>query len=276
MSIFNSPRLNERSEGFELLNEIKKEKYRTIIVHYSCESFITSHGNTPRITSICLKRLVSGQVKAFSIHLQAQFNGLNFNNLTNTQYDQLELEMLNEFSDFVTTHAQHKWVHWNMRDSNYGFEALNNRIRILGGNQFVIDDSLMYDLPQILGKLFTFGFEKNQPSGRFLNLAERNRISTKSALTGEDEADAFQNKKYLELHMSTLKKVDIMESILHRTINKELKVKTSKRKIYGLSLRGIFNIIKENSWLLLILSLVSFILGAALEPVIQNFFGTSG
>jgi len=26
-----------------------------------------------------------------------------------------------------------KWIHWNMRDVNFGFEAIVNRYKILGG-----------------------------------------------------------------------------------------------------------------------------------------------
>ncbi|KIX19731.1 hypothetical protein SY27_16855 [Flavobacterium sp. 316] len=275
MQIFNSPRLRERKEGFDMLNELLKDKVKCYIIHYSCESFITNHGRTPRVTSICMRNLKTAQTKSFSIHLQAQLNGLDFNNLTDTEYDSLEKVMLNEFSAFVRSYPAHRWIHWNMRDSNYGFEAINNRIRILNGQTFEIADDFKYDFPIILGHIYTYGYEKNQPKGRFLNLAERNFITTQNAMTGADEAAAFDNKEYLKLHMSTLKKVDILASIIHRVENDELKVNIKRKYIYGLTLPGCIALIKETPWLLILAGIIGYLIGAALEPVVQNICGTA-
>jgi hypothetical protein len=274
MHLFNSPRLRERKEGLTYLKEITKDKSKCFVIHYSCESFITSHGRTPRVTSICIRNLKTAQVVSFSIHLHAQFRGINFNKLSDSDYDSLEKEMLNEFSKYVRKHQLYKWIHWNMRDSNYGFEAINNRIRILKCVPFEINDELKFDFPRIISLLYTHGYERNQPNGRLLNLASRNKISADNALTGLQEAQAFENKEYLKLHISTLKKVDVIESIISRTENKSLKVEAKKTQIYGLSLFGIFAIIKETPWLVVIFSLMGYMIGAALEPVVQNLFGT--
>ncbi|MES2139196.1 MAG: hypothetical protein V4511_05780 [Bacteroidota bacterium] len=275
MNIFNSPRLRERRQGFDLMNELFKDKVKCYIIHYSCESFITNHGRTPRVTSVCIRNLKTAQTKSFSIHFQAQISGLDFNNLTAMEYDALEKTMLNEFSSFVRTYPSHKWIHWNMRDSNYGFEAINNRIRILGGQTFDIADDFKFDFPIIIGQIYTYGYEKNKPNGRLLNLSERNNITTQNALTGGDEAIAFDNKEYLKLHLSTLKKVDIIASIIHRVENDELKVNTPKKYIYGLTFSGVIALIKETPWLLLLAGLLGYLMGAALEPVVQHFMGTS-
>ncbi|MDP2385463.1 MAG: hypothetical protein Q8M29_03770 [Bacteroidota bacterium] len=274
MNIFNSPRLRERKQGVELMAELFKDKAKCYIIHYSCESFITNHGRTPRITSICIRNLRTAQTKSFSIHLQAQVAGLDFNNLTIEQYDTLEKEMLNDFSSFTRQSPSHKWIHWNMRDSNYGFEAINNRIKILQGQIFDISDDFKYDLPIILGQIYTFGYEKNKPKGRLLNLAERNNITTQTALTGGEEATAFDNKEYLKLHVSTLRKVDIIASIIHRIENEELKVNTPRKHIYGLTMPGIFILVKETPWLLFLIGILGYFIGSALEPVVQHVVGT--
>lgn len=275
MNIINSPRIRDRKQGSEMLNDLIKDKVKCNIIHYSCESFITSHGRTPRVTSICIRNLKTAQTKSFSIHLQAQLVNLDFNSLSDTEYDQLEKDMLNEFSNYITSYPAHKWIHWNMRDSNYGFEAINNRIRILGGNTFDIADDFKYDFPVILGHIYTYGYESNQPRGRLLNLADRNKISSLNALTGKDEATAFDNKEYLKLHMSTLKKVDIIASIIHRVENDELKVLASKKHIYGTTIPGIFSLIKETPWLLILSSIIGYLLGSACEPIVQKIFGTN-
>lgn len=272
---FTSKRLEERKEGLDLLNEIQKDKNKSVIIHYSCESFITSHGRTPRITSICVRYLGTAQTKSFSIHLQAQFDKKDFNNLSLEDYDKIERKMLDEFYKFAKEHKDFKWVHWNMRDSNYGFDAIANRYKILGGKVFIIDEDRRYDLPRILGKIFTYGYEKNSPNGRLLNLAKRNNITTHDALKGADESDAFNNKEYLKLHKSTLRKVDIIETIIDRTDKNELKIAVGKRKVYGLSIPGIIEIVKNNWIFVFLWTIIFFILGAAAEPLIQRFFGTS-
>ncbi|NMC58103.1 MAG: hypothetical protein GYA51_01710 [Candidatus Methanofastidiosa archaeon] len=271
---FTSKRLKERAEGLDKLKEILKDKNKALIIHYSCESFITTHGRTPRVTSICIRYLGTAQTKSFSIHLQAQFEQKDFNNLTDSDYDYLEKKMLDEFYDFAKKHKDFKWIHWNMRDSNYGFDAIANRYRILGGTAFEIDEDRKYDFPRILGKIYTYGYEKNKPDGRLLNLANRNNITTIDALKGVDESTAYNNKEYLKLHKSTLRKVDIIDSIIDRTDKNELKVCAKKKHIYGLTIPGLIEIVKNNWLLILIWTLIFYILGAATEPIIQHIFGT--
>ena len=272
---FKSKRLVERAEGLDLLKEILKDKNKSVIIHYSCESFVTSHGRTPRITSICMRYLGTAQTKSFSIHLQAQFDKKDFNNLSDIDYDGIEKKMLDEFYDFAKKYKDFKWIHWNMRDSNYGFEAIANRYRILGGEHFEIDEDRRYDFPRILGKIYTYGYEKNKPDGRLLNLANRNNITTIDALKGVDESAAFDNKEYLKLHKSTLRKVDIIDSIIDRTDKDELKVSIEKKHIYGLTIPGLTEIVKNNWILIAIWTLLFYIIGTATEPIIQQLFGTN-
>lgn len=272
---FTSKRLIERAQGLELLKEILKDRNKSIVIHYSCESFVTSHGNTPRVTSICIRYLGNAQTKSFSIHLQAQFEKKDFNNLSDKDYDELEQKMLSDFYDFAKKHRDFKWVHWNMRDSNYGFEAIANRYKILSGEPFEIDEDRRYDFPRILSKIYTHDYEKNKPDGRLLNLANRNLITAIDALKGVDESAAFENKQYLQLHKSTLRKVDIIDSIIDRTDKGDLKVTSKKKHIYGLTIPGIIEIVKNNWILIIIWTLLFYVLGAASEPIIQNFFGTS-
>lgn len=272
---FESKRLLEWREGKNQLQDLLADKRRTLIIHYSCESFVTTHGRTPRVTSTCIRNVGTALTKSFSIHLQAQFDGKDFNNLSDADYDDIENKVLTAFYEFVEKHRGYKWIHWNMRDSNYGFEAIANRFRILGGAPFELDDDRKSDFPRILGKIYTHGYEKNQPDGRLLNIAKRNNITIIDALKGKEEADAFDNKEYLQLHKSTLRKVDIIDAIIERTANGELKVNVNMRQIYGLSLPGIFEIVRNNWVLILIYSVIIYILGAASEPIVQRFFGTS-
>jgi hypothetical protein len=189
--------------------------------------------------------------------------------------DFLEKSMLKDFSDFVKKHLTYNWVHWNMRNSSYGFESISNRYRILGGHLKEIEDQFKFDLPEILGSLYTYNFEKHKPNGQLLNLSKRNKISDRDALIGKDEATSFENREYLKLHMSTCRKVEIIDRILSLEEKKQLKVNVGAIKIYGLTPLGLFEIVRNNWLLFLIWSIAIGILGAVLEPVFQSIFGTS-
>lgn len=270
---FKSKRLIERAEGIELLRDILKDKNKSIIIHYSCESFVTAHGRTPRVTSISTRFLGNAITKSFSIHLQAQFDGKDFNNLSEEEYDDLERKMLLSFYEFVKSHKEYKWIHWNMRDANFGFEAIGNRFRILRGTPEEISEDRKFDFPRILGKVYTYDYEENQPDGRLLNLAKRNGISIIDALKGMEEAEAFEKKEYLKLFKSTLRKVDIIDAIINRTDKGELRVATSPIQIYGLSFPGVIEIVKSNWILIALWTLLVYLLGIITEPIIQKALG---
>jgi hypothetical protein len=268
MSIFVSTRLEERAEGIRQLADCLSDKSRVFIIHYSCESFFNIHGRSPRITSISVRNIQSGQTLSFSIHLHAQINKKDFNNLGVLEYDKLELEMLKEFYAFAEKRKAYKWIHWNMRDSNFGFEAISNRFRILGGNPLEIEVEKRFDLPRLLGKIYTYEYEGHGANGRLLSLANRNNISSKDALNGANEAIAFEERNYLALHKSTLKKIDIIETVIEKAYNNILKVKPGDIDIYGLSISGVRELIMNNWLLSTVSSLIIFIAGC----LVQKYF----
>ncbi|MDP3684021.1 MAG: hypothetical protein Q8S01_08820, partial [Ignavibacteria bacterium] len=73
-------------------------------------------------------------------------------------------------------------------------------------------------------------------------------------------------------HRSTLRKVDIIETIISKIANNSLTVNSNVKQIYGLSISGIIEIVK-NSWILfLIWSILVFSIGAIFEKIIQSIF----
>lgn len=80
-----------------------------------------------------MQNLSNGQISSFSIHQFAERNGANPQQLEE-HCDEFEREMLNEFYVLVEKHLNHKWLHWNMRDVNYGFQAIEHRCKVVKGN----------------------------------------------------------------------------------------------------------------------------------------------
>lgn len=93
-------------------------------------------------------------------------------------------------------------------------------------------------------------------------LLEKNNIKAKDYLSGQQEAEAFENREYVKLHMSTLRKVDVFANILNRAINNTLEVNSKWKEIYGVSIQGIFNFCKDTWWIQIIWTAISMILGA--------------
>lgn len=276
MNFLSSERLDDRRIGQKKIQELKENRSRTLIIHYSCESFFNLNGRTPRVTSIVVKNRDNNTSISFSIHLMAQIKNKDVTNLSDADFDYVEKEMLKEFYKYQKNHLNFRWVHWNMRNANFGFEAISNRFRILGGHPKQIDDQFKFDLPDILGLIHTYKFAKhNEPTkGQFLNLSIKNKISTRDALKGADEAQAFDDRDFLKLHMSTNRKVEMMDRILNLQEKKKLKTSAWLYQSCGITPSGIIEIVKNNWILFVIWSILMAIIGMALEPVVQNLVGT--
>lgn len=227
------------------LSEIFETPEHSLVIHYSCESFYDRENNpkSPRITSIAVRNLESGQTNSFSIHLIAERRNLLDN--INNHYDELEKEMLENF--FTSVRAKHhcRWIHWNMRDANYGFEALENRLKALNGNPEIISDDKKYDLARILISIYGIQYASHP---RMDNLMKQNKITTLGWLSGAEEAAAFENKEFLKLHQSTLRKVDVLANIASRAHAEDLKTKSPWFEVHGRSIKAILEWLREH-WL---------------------------
>ncbi|MEQ7050715.1 hypothetical protein ABN764_08610 [Paenibacillaceae sp. P-4] len=261
-----SNKLKSRRQAKETLVRLVSNPVQTLIIHYSCESFYDiPDGKSPRITSIAVRFYGTGQTVSFSIHKAAELKGTTLSNIEQ-DYDLFEKDMLNEYFKFVKTHKDYFWVHWNMRDINYGFEAINHRFSVLKGKPEIIPDSHKIDLSKILQELYGSLYIGHP---RLENILDFNGIHRKDFLTGKEEALAFENKEYVKLHQSTLRKVDVMQSLLERTAEDRLKTQSSFRDKYGYHPQGVFEAIKD-SWVFMILNLV---IGGIIGAIISKWFG---
>lgn len=243
----------------EQLDGVFQPAEHTVVVHYSCESFYDRDDNpkSPRVTSIAVRNLDSGQTKSFSIHLIAERQRLLES--IEQHYDQLEKEMLENFFDAVRERAHCRWLHWNMRDANYGFEALENRIKALGGMPVAsVAEDKRVDLSRILVSIYGVGYIAHP---RLESLMKYNSITARDFLTGKQEADAFENKQFVKLHQSTLRKVDILANIASRAHAGDLKTLASWWELNGRSLKAVGEWLKEH-WLVGAITAVLAVIGA--------------
>jgi hypothetical protein len=249
-------KLERRRKARKKINELSSKEEHVLVIHYSCESFYDRpEGQTPRVTSIAVRNYESGQTTSFSIHKIAELKHVGFSEIQNN-YDMLEKEMLHEFYDYMKHHTSHYWVHWNMRDINYGFPALEHRFKILGGEPYILEDSKKVDLSRVLVALYTNGYA---PHPRIIKLMEMNFITPKDLLDGPGEAAAFENKDFVKLHQSTLRKVDVFCNFLGRTLDGNLITKSTWWELNGGSIKAVGEFV-SNNW---IFTLIVGVIGIA-------------
>ncbi|UCS95546.1 hypothetical protein KZP23_11285 [Echinicola marina] len=256
-----SERNKKRKKAKEVLKHISDNPSEYLVIHYSCESFFNlPQGNTPRITSIAVRYVRNAQTHSFSIHKMAELKGI-LPAQINQHYNQLEKDMLDEYFSFVSNHLDYKWIHINMRNINFGFEAINHRYRVLGGTPVQINDNLKIDLARLF--VDTYG-KQYSPHPRMESLYKLNKVTMASFLNGEEEANAFNSGDYVALHQSTLRKVDNMHNVISLSVEGDLKTKSNIFQVYGISPAGIFYAGKDN-W---IVAIILFLFASAVAAFI--------
>ena len=245
-------RLQRRRKVVHKMESLLEQAATTLVAHYSCESFYDkTDGKSPRITSIAVRNLHSGQTDSYSIHQIAEQRGIEFKDIAE-HYDRLEREMLDRYFAFANTRQHYHWVHWNMRDVNYGFAAIEHRFRVLGGEPVMIAEDRKFDLARALVDLYGVNYIAHP---RLESIIEKNKITNKDFLTGAQEAQAFEQKEFIRLHQSTLRKVDTLANLFERASNRSLVTNSTWVHQYGLTPAVVVELAKEH-WLISLLLLV--------------------
>lgn len=255
-------RLTRRKNVVKKMDTLLEYGATTLVIHYSCESFYDkADGKTPRITSIAVRNISSGQTDSFSIHQIAEEQKIEFAEIA-SHYDGLEKQMLDRYFNFLHSRQHYNWIHWNMRDMNYGFAAIEHRFRVLGGQPILITEDRKFDLSRALVDLYGVGYIGHP---RLESIIKKNNITDKDFLTGAQEAEAFEKKEFVRLHQSTLRKVDTLANLFERTSNKSLKTNASWAEQYGFTPSVLAELAKEH-WLVSLLivggGVLTFILRA--------------
>lgn len=250
-------RIKKRNAAIKRIGDLDQRSDACVIIHYSCESFYDkADGKTPRVTSIAVRNFASGQTDSFSIHKIAEQQKVDFSNIE-SNYDVLEKEMLAEFYAHVAKTKHCTWIHWNMRDINYGFPAIEHRFKVLGGIPVEIPEERKFDLARALIDVFGVKYISHP---RLENLINLNKMTARDFLVGNAEAEAFTSKEFVKLHQSTLRKADIMANIFERLSDGSLKTNAKWKDIYGLSFESVVTYIKQH-WTLSLIGIISTVVG---------------
>lgn len=262
-----TPTLESRKQAKDDLKKISGNPGNALIIHYSCEG-LSDHpdGRSNRITSIAIKRFDNGQTESFSLHREAELAGIPYDKIADS-FDQLEASMLTGFYAFVQKHPNHKWVHWNMRDSAYGFQAIDHRAEVLKVPAVVVEDKEKTDLSRNLINIYGKNYIGHPRQQKILEL---NNVSLLDFLTGEQEALAFAESRFIAMHRSTLRKVAYHEELLRLTISDTLKTNSRFWHLHGKSPKGFILFFKEH-WAWSLFTIVATAI--AFFARIQGWFG---
>ena len=207
-------RIQSKKKAKDQLTKLIDHSEHVVVIHYACEGFYDRYNKaTPRVTSIAVRNLHSGQTQSFSIHQIAERENVHFDKIEEN-YDNLEKKMLDDFYEYVKKHETCIWLHWNMRDMNFGFQAIAHRYKILKGKPIDVIESNLVNLSQLLMDIYSINYIQHQ---RLPSLVYKNNLKYKDFLTGEEEAKAFEKKDYIRLHQSTLRKVKILSNFAKMT-----------------------------------------------------------
>ncbi len=184
------------------LKILRENEQNLFIIHYSCQNLNDSNENySPRITSIAVFHVGSSTMHSFSIHLIAEIKEIERDDI-HDHYDELECEMLKQFYDFVADNDNGFWLHWNMSNINYGFEALSHRYKVLSKlDSKRIPDSKKYNLSTLILSSYGKNCVEHPRMASFMKL---NDGEHRNNLSGKEEVVAFAEKEYIKLHKSTM------------------------------------------------------------------------
>lgn len=219
----------------EFIKEIKGHPENFYVIHYSCQNLNDDNeALSPRITSIAITHYATEQTVSFSTHSIAEELRIPRENVRE-RFDEVELSLLQGFYAFVRDRRDKYWVHWNMRNLTYGFEHLEHRYRVLGGNDApVIPVERRLNLNDLLADRYGNDYAAHP---KLKTLMESNGGIHRDFLAGEEEVRAFQNNEFMRMHNSTLCKVGFFHSVIRKLLRGKLR--TASRG-FGIALDKIF------------------------------------
>jgi hypothetical protein len=108
-----------------------------------------------------------------------------------------------------------------MRNLTYGFEHLEHRFRVLGGNSApVIPVERRLNLNDLLANRYGGNYAAHP---KLKSLMELNGGIHRHFLTGEEEVQAFRNGEFIRMHNSTLSKVGFLSSVVRKLVKGRLR-----------------------------------------------------
>jgi hypothetical protein len=215
--------LLRRTAAREEIARAMASRIHAFVVHYACEGF---EKPDRRVTAIAARNLGSGATQSFEMSTMLRRVGIDPVKATPLELDKAEREMFKAFYGFVSRHlSSTHWLHWNMRDSTFGFAALENRYRQLGGKPILIPEAFRVDLAARM--IDIYGDNYAARDNRLRSLADRNHLVTKHLLDGAEQAAALQQGDFEVVDRSLHNRLDLMYAVATKANDNTLKTEAT-------------------------------------------------
>lgn len=268
--------INEHKEANKILETYSKKKSDYIFIHYARQNcFEDAYEKGPRVIAIVVTDADSGQTMVFSLKKIADEQGNNFFEVSNEEKDKIEKMMLSSFFDYAKKNKQKIWLHWNMKNNNFGFSAIEERYKNLGGNPEHFEENMLINISTVLRRKYGMDYARNalwngKEMGKMYDIFQLNNIKDGKILNGEQEIKEYILKNINSIEQSLLNKVKAFQMIVEYACDNVLVTRGKMlRDVYGFSISGIFEYIQNNA----LLAFLSSIIGGIVSAVICMFLG---
>jgi hypothetical protein len=226
----------DRRIALKRLRILTNDSSMVLSIHYSQLQIHEGEDSlSPLISAIVVRSLDDSLYEHFSIHLEADKANIPLEEIENN-YRELEFWVLKSFNDFVKRHKNKLWVHWNMQNVHFGFEAIKHRFyKLVEGTRERFEEipsnnkfNLNYLLESIYGESYIMASDKL--SG--LSTLNNGNVLDRCYLSLDTEALEFERKNFNSVLNSLDFKVNFICRII-RLLNKN-KLKVENRNFYAI------------------------------------------
>jgi hypothetical protein len=213
-----------RAAARDELGRAMSSRRHALVVHYACEGF---EKPDRRVTAIAARNLGTGGTTCFELETELRCAGIDPAQASDAEFDRHERKMLDSFYAYVRQHRDHYWLHWNMRDTTFGFPALENRQKALGGRAAPIAEHYRIDLASRMVDLY--GDNYANPKRRLLDLAAHNGLALTHIIDGKAQAECLGSRDFASVTRSLLNRLDILYAVAIKANEGTLKTRAPWR-----------------------------------------------
>lgn len=233
--------INEHKEANKIIDDYVKKKSDYSFIHYARQNcFADAYEKGPRVVAIVVMNAESEQFAVFSLKKSAEKQDCDFFKLNDLEKDKIEHDMLQDFFEYVKNNKDKVWLHWNMKNNNFGFSAIEDRFHMLKGNPTHFEEGKLINISVLLKKKYGMNYAKDNMwngklMGKMYDIFMLNHITDSNILDGEREIIEYILKNITPIEQSVLGKLKAFKVIMEKTADNVLKNRGNLLKdVYGL------------------------------------------
>jgi hypothetical protein len=203
-------------DSLDLLRAAYASRESLFTVHYACQNLNEVKDGPASIACVSFYNVHDGSAHAFSL--------ANVGDSNTTPGDRENVLLLRALG-FMREHAEARWLHWKMNRPEYGFSALDDRLRRLGGESpGQPPTGRCHDLEALVRERYGRDYARHP---RLPYLLGRNKIATRHARWGAEEPALVSKREFMAVQQSATEKVRLLSELFVLLIKGRLQTDTS-------------------------------------------------